>query len=205
MTDRTSPVTETPLPCPFCGSPSEVEEVGMGSADRVSFTVGCASTSEDACMGYQCLQTFPSRKDAIAAWNKRAPRCDGFAQTPVEHRCVEGRENLLLIAHEIREAKRAYLDGYGQVGNAARKEKLSQVLHDDATTIADALEALAVSSTLPSAPSVSASHNIGERDPSVMPGSVGADTGCICQDQHRRGHCTEPGCPHFLQAQKAQP
>lgn len=19
---------------------------------------------------------------------------------------------------------------------------------------------------------------------------------CICQDQHRRGHCTEPGCPY---------
>jgi hypothetical protein len=25
-------------------------------------------------------------------------------------------------------------------------------------------------------------------------------TGCICQDQHRRGYCTEPGCPFALAA-----
>lgn len=24
------------------------------------------------------------------------------------------------------------------------------------------------------------------------------ETGCICQDQHRRGYCTEPGCPNSL-------
>ncbi len=23
--------------------------------------------------------------------------------------------------------------------------------------------------------------------------------GCICQDQHRRGYCTEPGCPYNLE------
>jgi hypothetical protein len=55
-------------------------------------------------------------------------------------RCVEGRENLLLISHEIKEARKAYLDGMGQFGSAERKAKLVQVLFDDATTIADTLE-----------------------------------------------------------------
>jgi hypothetical protein len=50
----------------------------------VSFTVGCASKTEDACMGYQCFQTFSLRKDAIAAWNKRAPRCDDVAADEIE-------------------------------------------------------------------------------------------------------------------------
>jgi hypothetical protein len=26
-----------------------------------------------------------------------------------------------------------------------------------------------------------------------------AERGCICQEQHRRGYCTEPGCPHAQQ------
>lgn len=25
-----------------------------------------------------------------------------------------------------------------------------------------------------------------------------SEGGCICQDQHRRGYCTEPGCPHAV-------
>ncbi len=25
-----------------------------------------------------------------------------------------------------------------------------------------------------------------------------AKSGCICQDQHRRGRCTEPGCPYAM-------
>jgi ssDNA-binding Zn-finger/Zn-ribbon topoisomerase 1 len=57
-----------------------------------------------------------------------------------EPRCVEGRENLLLISHEIKEARNAYLDGLGQFGSAERREKLIQVLFDDAATIASTLE-----------------------------------------------------------------
>ncbi len=28
---------------------------------------------------------------------------------------------------------------------------------------------------------------------------------CICQDQHRRGYCTEPGCPYALASSPEQP
>jgi hypothetical protein len=28
--------------------------------------------------------------------------------------------------------------------------------------------------------------------------------GCICQNQHRRGYCTEPGCPYGLRNGGAQ-
>jgi hypothetical protein len=28
---------------------------------------------------------------------------------------------------------------------------------------------------------------------------------CICQEQHRRGRCTEPGCPHAIDADDVLP
>jgi hypothetical protein len=77
------------LPCPFCGAESEVEEVGLGATNGVSFTVGCASKHEDSCMGYQCFQTFALRKDAIAAWNKRAPQPSPPAQGSLDPATVE--------------------------------------------------------------------------------------------------------------------
>lgn len=64
------------LPCPFCGAPASVEECPQGSTtdtSKVMFSVGCDSTDEAECMGYQSLQTFNTRKEAIIAWNKRAP------------------------------------------------------------------------------------------------------------------------------------
>ena len=61
------------LPCPFCGGPAEVEQVGVGD-EYVTFTVGCnESGGTIECMGYQSLSTYPTRKAAIAAWNTRAP------------------------------------------------------------------------------------------------------------------------------------
>lgn len=62
--------------CPFCGGAADIEEVpsGIGRTDSVTFTVGC--TEDDGgtmCMGYQSLTTFPTRREAIEAWNKRAP------------------------------------------------------------------------------------------------------------------------------------
>lgn len=83
----------------------------------------------------------------IAERKKIAAALRGAAQAASEHLCVPGREDLMLIAHEIREAKNAYLDGMGQQGNADRKEKLSQVLHDNATDIATALDAFALAYT----------------------------------------------------------
>lgn len=59
------------LPCPFCGSSASVEEFGDGCPSF--FSVGCDSTDEASCMGYQSFTTFSTRKAAIEAWNKRAP------------------------------------------------------------------------------------------------------------------------------------
>lgn len=61
------------LPCPFCGASASVEEIPL-DALGVQFSVGCDSPSEDSCMGYQSFQQFNTRKAAIAAWNKRAPK-----------------------------------------------------------------------------------------------------------------------------------
>ena len=60
------------LPCPFCGAEAIAEEVDSGFGQGgTSFTVGCNSSDEAACYGFQSLQTFSLRKDAIAGWNKR--------------------------------------------------------------------------------------------------------------------------------------
>lgn len=61
------------LPCPFCGSPAVLEELPSGLTKEASFSVGCDSKSEGACMGYQSLTTFSRRSDAINAWNRRSP------------------------------------------------------------------------------------------------------------------------------------
>ncbi|WP_189587342.1 hypothetical protein, partial [Mesorhizobium sp. M8A.F.Ca.ET.208.01.1.1] len=51
------------------GSPASVEEI---DGRNVTFSVGCDSHDEAYCIGYQSLTTFPTRKAAIAAWNKRS-------------------------------------------------------------------------------------------------------------------------------------
>ncbi len=63
------------LPCPFCGHSASVEEIehGVGTTGGTSFSVGCDSTDEESCMGYQSLTQFNTRKAAITAWNKRVP------------------------------------------------------------------------------------------------------------------------------------
>lgn len=38
------------------------------------FSVGCDSEFEALCYGYQSLTEFNTRKEAIEAWNKRAPQ-----------------------------------------------------------------------------------------------------------------------------------
>lgn len=66
-------MTKAILQCPFCGSTASVEEFSSASAgDAVVFSVGCDSTSEEDCMGYQSLTTFSTRAQAIKGWNKRA-------------------------------------------------------------------------------------------------------------------------------------
>lgn len=60
------------LPCPFCGGVATVEELpGVVGA---SFSVGCSTDEDGKCMGYQSLTSFATRREAIEAWNKRAPR-----------------------------------------------------------------------------------------------------------------------------------
>lgn len=63
--------TSNILPCPFCGHSASLEDIE--DLRGVRFSVGCDSTDEESCMGYQSLTTFNTRKQAIEAWNKRAP------------------------------------------------------------------------------------------------------------------------------------
>jgi len=55
------------LPCPFCGGPASIEESDLLGDIRKS--AGCGT--ED-CQGYQSTLTFATRREAIAAWNRRA-------------------------------------------------------------------------------------------------------------------------------------
>lgn len=58
--------TEALKPCPFCGGGASFEHLESGR-----WSIGCADIDGD-CMGFQSLQTFPRKADAIAAWNARA-------------------------------------------------------------------------------------------------------------------------------------
>lgn len=53
--------------CPFCGGGATFEHL-----ENTRWSIGCADIDGD-CMGFQSLQTFPRKADAIAAWNVRAP------------------------------------------------------------------------------------------------------------------------------------
>lgn len=61
------------LPCPFCGASASIEEIpyGLRQDIEVRFSVGCDSTSEAECMGYQSITVFNTRAEAIKAWNRR--------------------------------------------------------------------------------------------------------------------------------------
>lgn len=58
------------LPCPFCGA----KPYGFDDEDwdKPPYWVSCPN--------YSCImngvKTFPAKKQAIAAWNKRAPRAE---------------------------------------------------------------------------------------------------------------------------------
>lgn len=72
------------LPCPFCGSPASVEEFPSGATMKsgaVAFSVGCDSSDEALCPGYQSLTQFARRSDAVAAWNRRAPAVNSTGET----------------------------------------------------------------------------------------------------------------------------
>ena len=55
------------LPCPFCGGKATIEETALLGDVRKS--AGCG---KEDCQGYQCTLTFATRREARAAWNKRA-------------------------------------------------------------------------------------------------------------------------------------
>ena len=65
------------LPCPFCGSPAEINE--FTEFGKVSKIVSCTN-SGDMGEGDECIMYFPSavaykatKREAIAVWNTRAP------------------------------------------------------------------------------------------------------------------------------------
>lgn len=65
------------LPCPFCGSPAEMNE--FTEFGKVSKVVSCTN-SGDIGEGDECVMYFPSsvaykatKREAIAVWNARAP------------------------------------------------------------------------------------------------------------------------------------
>jgi hypothetical protein len=56
--------------CPFCGGDATFEHL-----ENTRWSIGCADIDGE-CMGFQSLQTFPRKADAIAAWNRRTSPID---------------------------------------------------------------------------------------------------------------------------------
>lgn len=72
-----TPEELTLLPCPFCGGEAVFEQC-EGKADEYRWSVGCVTPMEYRpgidflCYGNQSMNTYPRKKDAAEAWNKRA-------------------------------------------------------------------------------------------------------------------------------------
>lgn len=59
-------------PCPWDGAPATLEEVkSRVTSDEVQFSPGCTNPE---CIGYQLFALYPSRREAVDRWNRRAPR-----------------------------------------------------------------------------------------------------------------------------------
>lgn len=54
-------------PCPWCGGCASFEQL-----ENTRWSVGCLDIDGD-CMGFQSLQTFATKAEASATWNRRAP------------------------------------------------------------------------------------------------------------------------------------
>src|SRR6185369_17890646 len=63
------------LPCPFCGGDALYEQDRSDGPRSLRWSAGCRV---ETCMGYMG-PTFPRRKDAAEAWNKRAAHSKGDA------------------------------------------------------------------------------------------------------------------------------
>jgi hypothetical protein len=57
-------------PCPFCGGPSQFEEITPDKYPHTTWSVGCANGDED-CIAYQMTARFSRKIEAAEAWNKR--------------------------------------------------------------------------------------------------------------------------------------
>lgn len=55
-------------PCPFCGCEASTER--FVSLERSRWSAGCL---DENCIGFQSLTTFAREREAVAAWNRRAP------------------------------------------------------------------------------------------------------------------------------------
>ena len=84
MTDRTSPETETFLPCPFCGQQPFVDNDRDGVCSVSCHTGDCLNV-EVVC---------PTADDALAFWNRRP----GLAPTPDY---VRADDLAYFLCHEV--------------------------------------------------------------------------------------------------------
>jgi len=81
---RSSPVTATLKPCPFCGGPAYVHETEGQRPDESSFSVHCDG----------CEATHATDRDrVVSAWNRRFD----FAQCP-DQRVLDD----MTLAHNVR-------------------------------------------------------------------------------------------------------
>ncbi len=69
MNQHTEPQAAQLKPCPFCGGDALYEQDRSESPKNLRWSAGCRV---ETCMGYMG-PTFPRRKDAAEAWNRRAP------------------------------------------------------------------------------------------------------------------------------------
>lgn len=82
----------------------------------------------------------------VDVMNGLAPPVRGdLEEQALDHRVIQGREDWFLLAHELSEARNAYLNGMGQQGSAARRMRLEELLWNDKGTFIQVLQAMSLS------------------------------------------------------------
>ena len=103
------------LPCPFCRSEASALTDNHGGTPPAVWIVACRKRGCGAEVGF-----FPSKEEAIAAWNHRTPGATGDS--------LEALDALERLAHKA-------IEHAGLFGSGA----VLQMTRDDATTVRTAL------------------------------------------------------------------
>lgn len=65
-------MTEKLKPCPFCGKPGRINEIGGAVVGQRAYSVTCTSEAYEHCLAYLTYASFARKTEAATAWNTRA-------------------------------------------------------------------------------------------------------------------------------------